>query len=295
MNTLSMVLWMTAFSILACGMVSTGRAAVEPPTALELLRSKRPLVIGHRGYAAVAPENSIPSFQRALAAGADLIELDYYHSKDGVPVVVHDGTLDRTTDAIQRWGGSNHKPGDYTVAQLKELQTGLWFKPSYPDAPFPTLTDAFDVIQKGSVTLIERKGGDAATCAKLLRERGLINRVVVQAFDWAYLRDFRALDKDQVLAALGPPYSRDGKRLTEPEKALSARWLDEIKSMGVQVAAWNKQVDKTAVRAAHRRGLKVWVYTVNDEATAHQLLDAGVDGIISDNPAIVWKCLANRK
>jgi len=295
MNTLSLVLWMTAFSILACGVVSTGRAAAEPPTAPELLRSKRPLVIAHRGYSAVAPENSIPSFQRALAAGADLIELDYYHSKDGIPVVVHDGSLDRTTDAVQRWGGSKHKPGDYTVAQLKELQTGLWFKPPYPDAPFPTLRDAIEVIQKGSVTLIERKGGDAATCVKLLREQGLINRVVVQAFDWRYLRDFRALDQAQVLAALGPPYSRDGKRLTDSEKALNASWLDEIKSMGAQVAAWNSQVDKTAVRAAHRRGLKVWVYTINDEATAHRLLDAGVDGIITDNPALLWKCLAMRR
>ncbi|MBL9167187.1 MAG: glycerophosphodiester phosphodiesterase [Verrucomicrobiales bacterium] len=295
MNTLSMILWMAAFSILACGVVATGRAEAPVPTALELLRSKRPLVIGHRGYPAVAPENSLPSFRRALAAGADLIELDYHHSKDGIPVVVHDGTLDRTTDAVQRWGGSHHKPGDYTVGQLKELQTGLWFKPPYPDAPFPTLREAMEVIQKGSVTLIERKGGDAATCVKLLREQGLINRVVVQAFDWRYLRDFRALDQAQVLAALGPPYSRDGKRLADSEKALNASWLDEIKSMGAQVAAWNSQVDKTAVRAAHRRGLKVWVYTINDEATAHRLLDAGVDGIITDNPALLWKCLAMRR
>lgn len=294
MHTLNLVVWLIPIALLTCGVVAGGSSS--PSGALlpaqRLLQSKRPLVIGHRGYAAVAPENSIPSFERALAAGADLIELDYHHSKDGVPVVLHDFTLDRTTDAVQRWGGSKLKPGDFTVAQLKQLQTGLWYKPPYPDAPFPLLTDALQVIQRGSVTLIERKAGDAETCVKLLREQRLINQVVVQSFDWDYLRDFRQLDAKQVLAALGPPGSRNGKRLTEEEKALSARWLDEIKALGVQVAAWDKHVDKTAVKATHRRGLRVWVYTINDEATARQLLGAGVDGLITDNPALMWKCLA---
>lgn len=296
MHTLNLVVWMIPIALLTCGVVVGGSSSPSGSTlpAQRLLQSKRPLVIGHRGYAAVAPENSIPSFERALAAGADLIELDYHHSKDGVPVVLHDFTLDRTTDAVQRWGGSKLKPGDFTAAELKQLQTGLWYKPPYPNAPLPLLTDALQVIQRGSVTLIERKGGDAATCVRLLREQRLINQVVVQSFDWDYLRDFRQLDTEQVLAALGPPGSRDGKRLTEDEKALSARWLDEIKGLGLQVAAWNKQVDKTAVKAAHRRGLRVWVYTINDEATARQLLEAGVDGVITDNPALIWKCLATR-
>lgn len=73
--------------------------------AEQLLALKRPLVIGHRGYPQFAPENTLPSFRLAKAAGADLIELDYHHTKDGQLIVCHDGTVDRTTDATNRWGG----------------------------------------------------------------------------------------------------------------------------------------------------------------------------------------------
>ena len=88
--------------------------------------------------------------------------------------------------------------------------------------------------------------------------------------------------------------TKDGKKLTDTEKALSPAWLDEVKAIGAHAAVWNKQVDAAAVKAAHERGLKVWVYTVNDVATAHQLLAAGVDGIITDNPAILWKAIATK-
>jgi glycerophosphoryl diester phosphodiesterase len=149
---------------------------------LQLLDSARPLVIGHRGYSTVAPENTLPSFERTIAAGADLVELDYHHSHDGVPVVLHDSTLDRTTDATNRWGGKELKVSARTLAEMRGLQAGQWFHPSFPAVSLPMLSEALDVIQRGSVTLIERKAGDAATCVKLLRERDLINRVIVQAF-----------------------------------------------------------------------------------------------------------------
>ncbi|MBM3845082.1 MAG: hypothetical protein FJ405_02190 [Verrucomicrobia bacterium] len=267
-------------------------AALSPAHAL--LNSGRPLVIAHRGYSAIAPENSRPAFERALAAGSDLVELDYHHSKDGVPVAIHDFTLDRTTDAVAKWGGSKLKVADHTLAQLRELESGLWFKPAHPHAMILTLKESVGIIQNGSVTLIERKAGDAATCVELLKENGWINQVVVQAFDWNYIREFRALDSNQVLAALGPPGTKGGKTLTEAEKRLSSDWLDEIKSLGVQIAAWNRQVDKRSVEEAHKLGLRVWVYTINDEATANTLIEAGVDGIITDNPALIWKTLATR-
>ncbi len=281
------------FAAVLCGVVTLEAGAAPTPTPAELLlKSARPIVIAHRGYSAIAPENSLPAFERALAAGADFVELDYHHSKDGALVVLHDYTLDRTTDATNRWGGRGLKVADRSLAELRELQAGLWFRIPHPGVKLPTLDEALEVIQRGSVTLIERKAGDASACVKLLRDRGLINRVVVQAFDWDYLRDFRRLDPVQVLGALGPPSMRHGRKLEEAEKILSPAWLDEIKSLGAQAAVWNRQVDATAVKAAHDRGLKVWVYTVNDESAARPLLAAGVDGIITDNPAIIWKVLA---
>ena len=88
----------------AVGMASVG--AQELP-AEHLLRIERPLVIAHRGYSALAPENTLPAFKAAVEAGADLVELDYRHSRDAVPIVIHDSTLDRTTDAVARWGGKD--------------------------------------------------------------------------------------------------------------------------------------------------------------------------------------------
>lgn len=262
--------------------------------AERLLTSKRPLVIAHRGYSAMAPENTLPAFERGLMSGADMVELDYHHSKDGALVVLHDYTLDRTTDATQRWSRTQIKIADITLAELRQLDAGRWFKQPQTGVTLPTLSEALDVIQRGGVTLIERKAGDAAACVKLLQERQLVNQVIVQAFDWEYLRDFHRLEPRQVLGALGPPSLRAGKKLTDAEKALSPVWLDEIRALGAQAAVWNKQVDAAAVKAAHQRGLKIWVYTINDQPTAQRLLEMGVDGIITDNPAIVWKTLAER-
>jgi glycerophosphoryl diester phosphodiesterase len=265
-------------------------ASVSPAEAL--LQSRRPLVIAHRGFSLLAPENTTLAFERAVAAGADLVELDDHHSKDGQLVVIHDGTLDRTTDAVQRWGGKDLRVADRTLEELRELNAGGWFNPPCDGVRLPTLEEALSVIQRGSVTLIERKGGDAAACVALLHQRNRVNQVVVQSFDWDYLRDYRQLDARQVLGALGPPGSRAGRKLTDSEKALSPQWLDEVKALGVQLAVWNRQVDAPAVQAAHARGLRVWVYTINDLDTAFSLLRAGVDGIITDNPALLWKAVA---
>ena len=273
-------------------LVAGGIAAPSP--AEKLLESPRPLVIAHRGYSAMAPENTLLSFERGVASGADMVELDYHHSKDGQLVVLHDYTLDRTTDATNRWGGRGLKIADKTLAELKQLDAGKWFKHPQTGVALPTLGEALDVIQRGSVTLIERKAGDAAACVKLLNDRQLVNQVVVQAFDWDYLRDYHRLEPRQVLGALGPPGTKNGKKLTDAEKALSVAWLDEIKATGARAAVWNKQVDAASVKAAHDRGLKVWVYTINDLATAQQLFAVGVDGIITDNPAIIWKAIATR-
>lgn len=286
----------TAFPLLVTlllfGLLGSARAATP---AEELLRSSRPLVIGHRGYSMFAPENTKASFERALLAGADLVELDYYHTRDGVPIVIHDGTLDRTTDAVAHWGGKDLPVTQRTAAELATLEAGLWFKPPFPGERLPTLAQALDWIQPRGMTLIERKGGDAATLHRLLQEKSLVNRLILQSFDWSYLRDYRRLDPHQVLAALGPVGSRSGKKLTDDEKALSRVWLEEIKSVGAQVAAWNRQVDAAAVREAHALGLKVWVYTIDEPDLAAALLAMGVDGLITDNPAMAWKAVAAKK
>jgi glycerophosphoryl diester phosphodiesterase len=264
-------------------------------SALKLVASQRPLVIGHRGYCQFAPENTLPSFKLAMAAGADLVELDYYHSKDGKLVVIHDHELDRTTDATNRWAQKHIKVETKTVAELQSLDAGSWFDPKYAGTRIPLLSEALDTIQKGSVTLIERKAGAPPDCIKLLREKGLVNHVVVQSFDWEYLRAFHEQEPEQVLGALGPPAQLpDGKKPSGIAKDLNAIWLDELQKTGAKVAVWSQKVSRKAVQLAHQQGLKVWVYTINDPALANELLDMGVDGIITNNTSLIWKSIATR-
>lgn len=260
-----------------------------------LLLGKAPLVVGHRGYPVLAPENTIPSFRFALTSGADLVELDYHLSKDGVPVVIHDGELDRTTDATAKWGGKKIRVDSRTAAELSVLDAGKWFDPMYSGVRLPLLTEALDLIQgNGGITLVEAKSSNAAVLVRILRNRNLINSVVVQSFSWTYLREFHSMEPTQVLGALGPPGRRGGRKLEESEKVLGPAWIAEAEAAGARVIAWDKQVTRESVNLAHQRGLRVWVYTVNDPAEVMKLLEVGVDGIITDNPALVWKAISRR-
>jgi len=260
--------------------------------AVALMQLTRPLVIGHRGYCAAAPENTLPSFRLALSAGADLVELDYHHSKDGIPIVIHDYELDRTSDATTILGRKKVRVDSLLASDMSQFDAGKWFHPTYAGTCIPTLEQALDLIQKSGMTLIERKGGDAATLAKLLNERQLVNRLIVQSFDWSYLRQLHQIEPRQVLGSLGPPSTRNGKKLTDEEKVLNVAWVTEIAGNGSQVSGWNRQISDEGIKYAHKQGLKVWVYTINDPLEIEQLVQRGVDGIISDNPAIVWRTLA---
>lgn len=262
------------------------------PSAPELIAAPRPLVIAHRGWSGIAPENTLPAFQLALEAEADLVELDYHHSADGVPVVMHDTTLARTTDAAARWPGGGLAVAARTLEEMRTLDAGAWRHARFAGTAVPTLAEALALIQPAGMTLIERKAGDAATLARLLREHALVNRVVVQSFDWAYLRALHAELPDQVLGALGPHGRADGRPLTPEEKILGPAHLDEIAALGARVAVWNRDVTRDSVTAAHARGLKVWVYTVDDPAEIRRLLGIGVDGIITNQPARAWRTLA---
>jgi glycerophosphoryl diester phosphodiesterase len=259
-----------------------------------LLTLQRPVVIAHRGYSHWAPENTLPAFKLAKVAGADLVELDYHHTKDGVLIVIHDGELDRTTDAVARWGGKEIRVASKTLAELRTLDAGQWFDANYTGTRLPTLAEALELIQDGNVTVIERKAGDAATCVKLLRERNLINHVVVQSFDWKYLKEFHQQEPRQILGALGPPGSRGGKKLEDAAKTLDKSWVDEGRQTGARVVVWNRQITRESVAYAHKRGMKVWVYTIDDPTLAQSLRELGADGIISNDPSVIQRTFAIR-
>src|SRR3954447_11482273 len=112
--------------------------AAEPTPAQKLIASPRVLIIAHRGNSSVAPENTLPAFQSALDAKADLVELDYYHSADNVPVVIHDRILDRTTNAEEVLGQPKLLVSDLPLADLRKLDVGGWFDDKFAGTKMPT-------------------------------------------------------------------------------------------------------------------------------------------------------------
>jgi glycerophosphoryl diester phosphodiesterase len=263
--------------------VSSVWAEPLPKTPVgKLVGQDRVLVIAHRGDSKAAPENTLPAFESAVKVGADLVELDYVHTADGVPIVIHDDTLDRTTDADDKWSEKKIRVESKKLSELAELDAGKWFGPKFEGTKLPTLEESIDLIQKGSVTLIERKEGDAKTCVDLLERKEMVQDVVVQAFDWKFLADCRKLRKDLVLGALG-----SGK-LT-PEK------IEEIKATGAQAVGWQfLALREKEIQMLHDAGFKVWAWTVDDEKAAERLIDWGIDGIISNYPGKI-KLLVDRQ
>jgi glycerophosphoryl diester phosphodiesterase len=253
--------------------------AQEPTPAQKLIALPGPLIIAHRGDSVHAPENTLPAFAAALKLKADIVELDYYHSREGVPVVIHDNFLDRTTDAEAIFGKSKMLVEETLLADLQRLDAGTWFDAKFKGTKLPTLTESLDLIQAGAVTLIERKKGDAATCVNLLREKKLVDKVVVQSFDWQYVRDCHELEPTLVLAALG-----SGK------DALSEARLNAAVATGAKIIAWDhNKLTKAQIDTIHARGMKAWCYTVDDSARAKELVASGIDGIITNAPGRMMK------
>lgn len=257
--------------------------AADVTMAETLLYEPHVLITAHRGDSQRFPENTLPAFASAVKTGADLVELDYRHSADGFPIVIHDETLDRTTNAVRVYGRTKIPVAGTRAREFAQLDAGSWFHSRFADVRVPTLEQALDVIQQGSVTLVERKSGDAATCVRLLSEKRLLDKVIVQSFDWEYVADCHRLAPRLVLAALG------SKELTNSK-------LDDAQQTGAKIIAWNqKDIDRKHIDAIHRRGLRAWVYTVNEPKRALELVDWGIDGIITDIPATMLEVAGRSK
>lgn len=240
--------------------------------------SNRVLVIAHRGDSRATPENTLPAFASAVKVGADAVELDYHHTADNVPVVFHDEDLDRTTNAREIWG-EKILLADKTLAALRELDCGTWFDRRFAGTRIPTLGEALNVINAGAIPVIERKSGNAVTTIELLAQKQLLDRVVVQSFDWAFLRECHRLAPNLAIVALG-------------EDPLTESCLSEIASTGAVGIGWgNDSTNEAVIAAAKSRGFKVWVWTADQPERIRQLATWGVSGIITNVPRMALEIL----
>lgn len=252
-----------------------------------------PLVYAHRGGAALRPENTLAAFDHGMACGADGLELDVHLSRDGIVVVHHDDTLERTTNG-------RGKLAALTAAELAAIDAGCRFRDdlgitAYGGKGFgiPTLHDVL-LRYPAAQLIIELKSSGprlARAVVDEVRAAGAIERTAVGSFYPSALRAVREYE----------PRLATGAAKNETRWALYRAWLGwplgSTTYREFQVperAGLTPIVTPRFVRHAHRAGLAVKVWTVNDAAAMRRLLDYGVDAVITDRPDVARSVIDKR-
>src|SRR5690606_23565156 len=165
------------------------------------------------------------AFEQAVTAGAQGVEFDVYQTRDGHWVCMHDVTCDRTTDARQVFAREQVRIDQLTLAEVQRLDAGAGFGPAFAGQTVPTLPQALAAIAP-ALPMIERKGGEARQLVEQLRQLGVMDQVLVQAFDWDWLAAVHQAEPRLLLAALG------GDELTPAR-------LRDIDRTGARIVHWN--------------------------------------------------------
>lgn len=230
-----------------------------------------PAVVAHRGYSSVAPENTLAAVEAGLRSGADYVEVDVASSLDGAQIILHDASLDRTTDGT---GALEDVTGDYVAG----LDAGSWFSSAYAGQPVPILGQVLDLMHGRAPTLLlEIKGPETrdelTAIVDTVRDRDQLDQVVLQSFDEQVLRDAREIEPDLRLGLL--------------RSALDVDPVATAKDFGVVAynPAWTALQGRTDVIAdLHDAGIAVMPYTIDDPEQWRILRDLGVDAVITNKP-----------
>lgn len=253
-------------------------AIVRPSSSQAALRAcygphDRPILLGHRGAMARAPENTLGAFAAALDDGADGVELDTTLSGDSVPVVLHDDTLDRTTSV-------RGKPSDYDADELATVDAGTWFS-GWTVEKVPRLHEALAMMPDGAVVNVELKGptpgwvGLEKRVVEVIRQHVPRVKVIVSSFHPAQLLEVRRLEPSLPIGVLLWPKSTWALRTAWQVPLLAPDAVHPPASI----------VDRAFMEAARAAGLRVHVWAVSSVAEGQRLLDLGVDGLIVDDVA----------
>lgn len=257
---------------------------------------QRPLTIAHRGGVLLWPENTLYAFQQALELGSDALEMDLYITKDGIPVVIHDDTVNRTTN------GSG-LVSDFTLTELQALDAGYQF--STIDEPnqfpyrgqgirIPTLeevlrqfpnTPMIIEIKKDDPTLIQRTG-------ELVQEFNREQLIKVGSFSSKILDDFRSQ-----FPGLETGAGTNEVTLFYVLHRLFLSGFMVPQATGFQVPEFQGPLhvaNRRFIADAQRKGLRVDAWTINDEETMIRLLDIGIDGLITDRPDLAIRLIRQR-
>ncbi|MFM7069501.1 MAG: glycerophosphodiester phosphodiesterase [Actinomycetes bacterium] len=234
----------------------------------------------HRGGTEAAPENSLAAFTAAVELGMPYLETDVHLTADGVMVAFHDDQLDRVTD----------RPGriaDLTWDEVSAARIG-------GTEPIPTLDEIFDAFPETRVNIDAKSDEVVVTLAECIRRHGALDRVCVGGFSDRRLDRLRALLGPDLCTSAGPRATAGfvaGAKLPGvrvPAQPAYRCLQIPVRQAGVEL------VTAATISAAHGAGLAVHVWTIDDAAEMHRLLDLGVDGIMTDRPSVLRAVLEDR-
>ena len=237
--------------------------------------SDKPLIFGHRGALSDAPMNTLPAFERAYEQGAAGVALDVQFSADKELVIVHDFTVDKTTDST---GAVN----EMTLAQLKELDAGSWFSDAFTGTRIPTLSEVFETVGQKLYINVEIKHLDVApngleeAVLACIQQHDLAERVIVSSFNPYVLVRFQKIAPHIPLGYL--LYA--GSVLPNIDDILPPTSYQAIHYH-------HEMIDADAITKAQTHQHRINTWTVNDPDRARELAKMGVDAIITDNVALM--------
>jgi glycerophosphoryl diester phosphodiesterase len=244
-------------------------------------------VIAHRGASAYYPENTIISFEAAIAMGADMVELDVQLSRDGEVVVFHDEKLSRCTNG-------KGKVSDYTLVELKYLDAGSWFGKEYKGAKIPTLEEVLRLCRDKIAVNIEIKteavtgktrDGIEEKCLKIAGQNSMQEHIVFSSFDPRALKHLKEIDAAVATAVLFEKKHYGAK--------LPAQILDSLSADAFNCS--QDELSKKWLTNIKANKISVNIYTINDKKNMCRFLELGVNGIFTNKPDILKKAVADVK
>ncbi len=253
----------------------------RPTTIKKFMDIDSPIrVIAHRGFSGQAPENTLVAIRQAIEVGADMVEIDVTVTADGHVILLHDETLDRTTDG-------QGSPTSMTMDEIRELDAGSWFAPEYAGEGIPTLTEALETVKDRILINVEIKSeavehGVVPKVAALIVEHEMLDLVVVSSFSPEALRLMKITDPAVITATLF------NKELHTDRDPLEI--IQEVGSRGFNISG--KRLTAAMVERCHRHGIPVAVYTVNEPDEIRRLIELGVNAVFTDHPDLMIEVLA---
>lgn len=244
------------------------------------INNRNPIVVAHRGASGYAPENTMAAIKKAITMGVDMIEIDVQLSKDNEVVLMHDLTVDRTTNG-------KGKVRDLYLEEIKKLDAGKWFSSEFLGEKVPTLEEVIQAINGQCKLLIEVKRVKSKKLeienkiVQLINKYNAYNWCIVQSFETQVIKNIQELDK-----------SIECHKLVTMNISVLPLHIDSRIKTGTiykyktvqSINPYFKMLNKRKVNKIHSRGQKIITWTVNEPEDMKRMIEMGVDGIITNYP-----------